>query len=108
MVRDTLGRPIALANVTLKSVTGEVAGHTTSDAQGHFTFSAVAPGTYAVLSDKTGFETGSSIVTLSAGVASTTITLAASQAQEIEHHRNTAGESPQRPVTQDRRQRLPL
>ena len=84
VVRDTLGRPITFANVTLKSATGEVVGHATSDAQGHFTFAAVAPGTYAVLSDKTGFETGSSIVTLSAGEASTTITLAASQAQEID------------------------
>jgi outer membrane receptor protein involved in Fe transport len=83
-VNDTLGRPVAGANVTLKSVTGEVVGHAASDAQGHFTFSTVAPGTYAVLSDKAGFETGSSIVTLSNEMVSTTITLAASQAQEIE------------------------
>ncbi len=84
LVRDSLGRPIAGANVTLKAVTGEVVGQTSSNAEGHFSFSAVAPGTYAVLSDKTGYETGSSIVTLSAGEASTTITLAASQALEID------------------------
>jgi outer membrane receptor protein involved in Fe transport len=82
-VNDTLGRPITGANVTLKAVTGEVVGHTTSNAEGHFNFSAVSPGTYAVLSDQAGYETGSSIVTFSAGVASTTITLATSQAQEI-------------------------
>jgi outer membrane receptor protein involved in Fe transport len=84
LVRDTLGRPIALANVMLKSAAGEVVGRATSDAEGHFTFTAIAPGTYAVLSEKAGFETGSSIVTLSGQMANTTITLAASQAQEIE------------------------
>ena len=83
LVRDTLGRPIKLANVTLQSASGEVVAHASSDAQGRFNFSGIAPGTYAVLSDKTGFEAGSSIVTLSAGIANTTITLAASQAQEI-------------------------
>jgi outer membrane receptor protein involved in Fe transport len=84
LVRDTLGRPITSANVTLKSATGETAGHAISDAQGHFTFTAVAPGTYAVLSDKPGYEAGSAIVTLSDGTASTTITLASSQVQEID------------------------
>ncbi len=82
-VNDTLGRPIAGANVTLKAVTGEVVGHTISNVEGRFNFSAVSPGTYAVLSDTAGYETGSSIVTFSAGVASTTITLATSQSQEI-------------------------
>ncbi len=83
LVSDTLGRPIVGANVLLKNVAGEVVGHATSDAEGHFMFSTVAPGTYAVLSDQAGYESGSSIVTLSAGLATTTITLASSQAQEI-------------------------
>jgi outer membrane receptor protein involved in Fe transport len=83
LVRDTLGRPIKLANVTLQSASGEVVAHATSDAQGGFSFSGIAPGTYAVLSDKTGFETGSAIVTLSTSEANTVITLAAAQAQEI-------------------------
>ncbi len=82
-VNDTLGRPIAEADVTLKSVTGEVVAHATSDTEGHFAFTATVPGTYAVLSDKPGFKTGSSIVTFSAGMASTIITLAASQVQDI-------------------------
>jgi outer membrane receptor protein involved in Fe transport len=83
LISDTLGRPIIGANVTLKTVTGEVADHTTSNAEGHFNFSSVAPGTYVVLSEQSGYETGSSIVTLSSGMVSTTITLATSQAQEI-------------------------
>ncbi len=84
LIRDTLGRPIAQADVTLKAASGAVAGHTASNAAGQFTFTAIAPGTYAVLSDKAGYETGSSIVTLSAETASTTITLAASKVQEID------------------------
>lgn len=83
LVRDSLGRPIAGAHVVLKSVTGATAGHGNSDAQGHFGFAAVAPGTYAVLSDKAGYETGSSIVTVSAGTADTTITLAATGALQV-------------------------
>jgi len=83
LVRDTLGRPLPLAKITLQTVTGEVVGHATSNPDGHFIFSAVAPGTYAVLSDKTGYESGSSIVSIAAGEASTTITLASSQVQEI-------------------------
>ena len=83
LVRDTLGQPIAGANVTLKSVTGEVIGHATSNAEGRFSFSPSAPGTYTVLSDKSGYESGSSTVTLPAGGVNTTITLAASQLQEI-------------------------
>ena len=83
LVRDTLGRPITLAQVTLQSASGEVVAHAASDAQGRFNFPGIAPGTYAVLTEKSGFAAGSAIVTLSAGVASTTITLAASQAQEI-------------------------
>lgn len=84
LIRDSLGRPIKFAKVTLQAASGEVVAHATSDAQGHFNFSGMAHGIYAVLSDKTGFETGSSIVTLSTGVANTTITLAAAQAQEID------------------------
>lgn len=83
LVRDTLGRPLSLAKITLQTVTGEVVDHATSDAEGHFTFSAVASGTYAVLSDKIGYKTGSSIVSISAGEVSTSITLASSQAQDI-------------------------
>jgi outer membrane receptor protein involved in Fe transport len=83
LVRDTLGRPVPGAHVTLKTVTGTMAGDTTSDAAGRFDFSSITSGTYAVLSDKAGYQAGSSIITLGATPASTTITLAASQALEI-------------------------
>ena len=82
-VKDTLGRPIKLANVTLQSASGEVVAHASSDEQGHFNFSGIAPGTYAVLSDKTGFKGRLLYRDAYPGEVSTTITLAASQAQEI-------------------------
>lgn len=83
-VRDTLGRALSGARITLKSVTGNVAGHAMSDTDGQFNLPDVAPGTYAVLSEKSGFETGSTIVSLSAETVNTTITLAASQALQID------------------------
>lgn len=83
LVRDALGRPIAAAHVALTTADGRVAAETHSDDAGHFAFDAVPAGTYAVLSDKHGYQTGSAIVTLSNGPASTAITLAASEALEI-------------------------
>jgi outer membrane receptor protein involved in Fe transport len=84
LVRDSQGHPVSGASVTLKSATGEIVGHATSGADGRFSFSVAAPGAYAVVSDKSGYESGSSIVTLAAGAsASTTITLAATQLQEV-------------------------
>lgn len=82
-VRDTLGRPIAGAHVILKTFTGTIAGKTASDTAGNFTFPSVASGTYAVLSDKTGYQAGSTIVTLDTGTVGTSITLAASHALQI-------------------------
>lgn len=83
LVRNNLGQPIAGVTVTLKMSTGEVVGTTTTDAGGHFNFADNAPGAYIVLSDKAGYEFSSTNVTLQGGVASTTITLAASKVPEI-------------------------
>ena len=35
----------------------QVVARTTADDQGHFAFTSVAPGTYAVVGEKDGFET---------------------------------------------------
>lgn len=83
LVRNNLGQPIAGAIVTLKAVTGEVVGSTNSNAEGRFSFAAISPGTYVVLSDKAGYEFATTNVTLQAGVVNTTITLAASKVPEI-------------------------
>jgi outer membrane receptor protein involved in Fe transport len=71
-------------SLTLKTPDENVAGKTQSDKDGNFTFSGVAPGTYAVLGGKTGFQEGTAIVTVTAGeIASTTLTLTAQEALEM-------------------------
>jgi outer membrane receptor protein involved in Fe transport len=100
-VQDALGRPLAGVALVLKTVSGTSVGKATSNADGHFKFSGVARGTYAVEADKQGFDTGTAIVTVAASMnVATTVTLAAQQALEVQvaaarlnHSRN--GLSPQ-------------
>src|SRR5439155_14471731 len=56
----------------------------TSDRQGRFAFSGIAPGTYAVTADKADFQTGTAIVTVgAAGPADTTIVLTATKPLDL-------------------------
>ena len=83
-IKDALGRPLSGASLILKAPDETVRGRTKSDDKGHFVFSNVKPGTYAVLAEKSGFQTGTAIVTVEAGtVATTTLTLAAKEALEV-------------------------
>ena len=83
-IKDALGRPLAGASLTLKSPDETILGKTQSDAAGHFMFSGVTPGTYAVLAEKTGFETGTAVVTVEAGtIATATLALTAQKALEM-------------------------
>ncbi|WP_334158216.1 TonB-dependent receptor [Oryzomicrobium sp.] len=83
-VADALGQPLAAAALTLKTPDGQVAGQARSDASGQFAFSGAAPGTYAILANKPGFQTGTAIVNLTAqGAAPVKITLASKEALEI-------------------------
>ena len=83
-IKDALGRPLSGASLILKAPDETVRGRTKSDANGHFVFSNVKPGAYAVLAEKSGFQTGSAIVTLEAGtIATATLTLAAKEALEV-------------------------
>jgi outer membrane receptor protein involved in Fe transport len=83
-VQDALGRPVTSASLSLKTAAGSVVSRTQSDTDGRFTFTGIAQGTYAVLAEKSGFQVGTEIVTVSAGTgASTTVTLIAQEALEI-------------------------
>ncbi len=83
-IRDALGRPLSGASLILKSPDETVIGQTKSDANGHFVFSGVKPGVYAVLADKPGFQASTAIVTVEAGtIAATTLTMAAQEALEV-------------------------
>jgi len=84
IVKDALERPLAAAQVRLEATDGRVVGRTTADDQGRFTFTDVAPGTYAVIADKSGFETGTAIVTVpSTEGASAELTLASQQPLDV-------------------------
>ncbi|MGD0886720.1 MAG: TonB-dependent receptor [Thermodesulfovibrionales bacterium] len=83
-IKDTLGRPLSGATLTLKSPDETIIGRTQSDADGHFVFSKVTPGTYAVLAEKPGFQASTAIVTVEAGtIATTTLSMAAEEALEV-------------------------
>lgn len=84
-VQDSLGRPIPGASLRLETITASVIGHTSSDADGRFTFAGINPGTYAILAEQPDFDPGTAIVTVTAGTgATTTVTLAAHQALQIQ------------------------
>jgi outer membrane receptor protein involved in Fe transport len=77
-VKDSLGRPLSGVALQLQGADGSTVAQATSDAQGHFTFSGVPAGTYAVTATKAEFQPASAIVTVSAGGAATTnVTMAA-------------------------------
>ena len=83
-VRDALGRPIAGARVRLESSDGKTAGETTADAQGAFSFANVAPGSYVVVGEREGFETATSVVTVSqTGQATAELALSSRQALDL-------------------------
>src|SRR5260221_11652055 len=84
VVSDALGRPLADTLLHLQSPDGREVARTTSDKQGSFTLPDVAPGTYAVTADKTDFQTGTAIVTVTGGgAADTTITLTATKPLDL-------------------------
>ena len=66
VVKDALARPIGGAAVRLETADGGVVARTTADAQGRFAFTNIAPGSYALVGEKTGFDTATAIVTVSA------------------------------------------
>ncbi len=83
-IKDALGRPLSGANLMLKSPDETIMGQTKSNTDGHFVFSSVKPGTYAILAEKPGFQASTAIVTVEAGtIAATTLTMAAQEALEV-------------------------
>jgi len=68
-VQDANGKPVAHADVNLTSASGSNAGHTTTDAAGHFELDHVAPGTYAVSASAPGFAGTSQMADTATGPA---------------------------------------
>jgi outer membrane receptor protein involved in Fe transport len=64
VIKDALQRPIPGAQLRLESGAGRVVARTTTDDQGHFAFTGITAGTYVVVSEKTGFEAATAVVTV--------------------------------------------
>ena len=84
VAKDALGRPLPGVQLRLEATDGRVVGRTMGDDQGRFTFTGVAPGTYAVVGERSGFDAATSIVTVGpAGTATADLTLASKEALDV-------------------------
>jgi hypothetical protein len=63
---DALGRPVNDAELVFQTQDGHTIARTRSDSSGHFEFTNIRPGTYAIIANKSGFATATSIVTVTA------------------------------------------
>ena len=85
VVQDSLGRPVANAALSLNTVTAKIIAKTQTGKDGRYSFDNVANGTYAVQIDKSGYEPGTTIVTVSTNAnAIATVTLSVIEALQVE------------------------
>jgi Carboxypeptidase regulatory-like domain len=63
---DTLGRPVNGVELILQSQDGRIIARARSDSGGHFEFTDIRPGIYAIVANKQGFATATSIETVTA------------------------------------------
>src|SRR5947199_4318538 len=81
VAKDALERPLDGTQLRLETADGRLVGRAIADARGHFVFKGIAPGSYAVIGEKPGFETVTAIVTLAQNAGATAdLTLASRQA----------------------------
>ena len=66
---DALGRPVNGVELILQSQDGHIIARARSDRSGHFEFTDIRPGIYAVVANKQGFATATSIETVTASGA---------------------------------------
>ncbi|WP_211440629.1 TonB-dependent receptor [Collimonas humicola] len=84
-IHDALGHPLPDATVALKDAAGKAVGTTRSDQQGRFTFSDIAPGSYAISVGKPSFQSENGTVTVADESGATAdVTLKASQAGSVD------------------------
>ncbi|MGC1678033.1 MAG: TonB-dependent receptor [Candidatus Binataceae bacterium] len=80
-INDALGRPIAAASTDLQDSAGKSVAKTESDKNGGFSLRAPVPGVYAIIVKKSGFKTGTQIVTVTrAGAKPVAVALASEAA----------------------------
>ncbi|HKD68776.1 MAG TPA: TonB-dependent receptor [Candidatus Binataceae bacterium] len=66
-IQDSLGRPVAGADLSLQAASGKILAHARSDAQGRFSFDNVPAGTYAVTASKSDFKPAIKIAVVAPG-----------------------------------------
>ncbi len=83
--KDALERPVVGADVRLETADGRVVAATVTDEAGRFAFTDVAPGTYAIVAARSGFETATDIATVEdAAAVSVTLTMASTHALDVD------------------------
>ena len=83
-VRDALDRPLAGTGVRLENVQGQVVARTQTGRDGRFVLRDVPPGVYSLVSEQTGYQTATSVVTVGEGATATSnLTLAATQSLNL-------------------------
>jgi len=84
-ITDVLGRPLSGVDLVLQRADGRIVARSRSDRRGQFEFSDIAPGTYAIVANKSGFMTATSIVTIAANTSKPlVIAMAAQQALSLQ------------------------
>ncbi len=82
-VKDALERPLAGANLTLRTPDNKIVVKTRSDSDGNFVITKIAPGRYMLWAEKEGFNKSSTTVTVVSGTGgSVMLVLTSEQALE--------------------------
>jgi outer membrane receptor protein involved in Fe transport len=65
-VKDALDRPLIGVRLRLETPDGKIAGQATSDTNGRYVFTGIAPGIYSLVGERPEFQTGTALVTVEA------------------------------------------
>jgi outer membrane cobalamin receptor len=84
LARDALQRPLDGVAVRLEKADGKTAARAVTGKDGRFALHGVAPGVYSLIGERSGFATATAIVTVGAKGAATDLTLASTQALNLQ------------------------
>ncbi|MBV8169172.1 MAG: TonB-dependent receptor [Alphaproteobacteria bacterium] len=82
-VKDALDRPLGGVRLRLEAPDGRVVGQATTDANGRYAVTGVAPGLYSLIGERDGFQTGTALVTVEGQSARSDLVLASRSALEL-------------------------
>src|ERR1700691_946977 len=84
VISDTLGRPLARANLELRDVKGGLVGSSTTDQSGKFTIALTKSGVYSLMATRSGFKPATKIVSVAQSADQTvSISMAANEALTV-------------------------